>query len=204
MHRKVYFMRHGETEDNVISRLSTKPPGPSLTSLGRKQAEDLRVQIVDKDISLIYSSPLTRAIETAEIMNQNYNVNIIQDHRISELLVGDNEGRNDQAVFDELDTVWKEWSLKNNLGMLAGPNGETAEQVLSRCRSFIEDLIAKDDSESVLVVAHSGVLQLLLGHLCTNLEPIFCYDNWLRNCQLVETEIRDNQLYCTKWGDTLC
>jgi broad specificity phosphatase PhoE len=200
MERKIYFTRHGETEDNVISRLSTKPPGPSLTALGRNQAVELRKEIIDLKISKIYSSPLTRAIETADIINKDLGVEIVKDSRISELLVGDREGRTDPVVFEEMDTVWKEWSLNNNLSVIAGPNGETAEQVLSRCRSFINDLIHNSNKKNILVIAHGGVLQLLLGHLCENLEPIFCYNNWLRNCQLVESKIVSDQLICTKWG----
>lgn len=200
MKRKIYFTRHGETEDNVISRLSTLPPGPSLTQKGRDQAEELKKNIADMKISKIYSSPLIRAVETSEILNSNYNVEIVKDERLSELLVGDREGRNDDKVFEELDVVWREWSLKNNLSLEAGPNGETAEQVLERGGAFLDELIKSGESD-VLIVAHSGILELLLGHKCSNLEPIFCYENWFRNCQIVETEVRDGKIFCTKWGD---
>lgn len=204
MSKKIYFTRHGETEDNVISRLSTRPPGPSLTQLGRNQAEELRAKIVDLNICKIYSSPLIRAVETAEILNKNYNVEICPDSRIAELLVGDREGRCDDKVFEELDVVWKEWSLKNNLSMEAGPNGETAEQILARSGALLKEIIQEETDGDVLVVAHSGVLELLLGHRCTNLEPIFCYENWFRNCQLVVTEVREHELFCLNWGDVDC
>ncbi len=200
MSRKIYFTRHGETEDNVISRLSTLPPGPSLTQHGRDQAEELKKNLADLKISKIYSSPLIRAVETSEIINQKYNVEIVRDKRLSELLVGDKEGRNDDKVFEELDVVWKEWSLNNNLSVEAGHNGETAEHVLLRGGEFLDELI-RSDEDDVLIVAHSGILELLLGHKCCNLEPIFCYENWFRNCQIVETEVCGNNIFCTKWGD---
>ncbi len=201
MGRKIYFTRHGETEDNVIARLSTNPPGPNLTALGRKQAEELRDNMKNIKISKIYVSPLKRAVETATILNKNYNVEIIKDERIAELLVGDKEGRNDSGVFEELEDVWKAWSLENKLDMLAGKGGDSANTVIDRCNSFLKDLFNSDEDEPILVVAHSGVLQLFIGHLCANMEPIFCYENYLRNCQLVETEIHNGKLLCLKWGD---
>ncbi|OUB18762.1 hypothetical protein BK708_20670 [Bacillus thuringiensis serovar yunnanensis] len=79
-------------------------------------------------------------------------------------------------------------------------HSETVEQILSRCQSFINNLIHNSNEENILVVAHGGVLQLLLAYLLGNLKPIFCYNNWLLNYQLVESKLVSNQLICTKWG----
>ncbi len=203
MKKKIYFTRHGETEDNVAMRLSTYPPGPNLTVLGRNQAEILIPKINKLKISKIYTSPLKRAVETAEIINRNLNVEIVKDNRISELLVGDKEGRTDSNVFEEMNEIWQEWSLKNNISLFAGSNGESAEQVLARSKSFINSLSEKTNIDNILVIAHSGILQLLLGHLCENLKPIFCYENWIRNCQLIETELCNKKLKCIKWGEII-
>ncbi|AJR05499.1 histidine phosphatase family protein [Photobacterium gaetbulicola] len=197
---KLYFTRHGETEDNVIHRLSTSAPGPKLTELGRTQAKELSDNLTVYELDQIYSSPLVRAIETATILNEQRGLPVTSDERLSELSVGQLEGRNDPQVFEELDTVWHKWTVEKELSVLAGPEGESAREVISRGEKAVQEIVNKHPGKSILVVAHSGILQLLVPHMCKNIENDYGAKNWLRNCQLVETVYESGELTCTKWA----
>lgn len=202
---EILFTRHGETEDNVIKRLSTLPPGPSLTDLGRSQASTLASQLHQYELKAIYTSPLIRAKETAEILRGNKSLPIYEEDGFRELSVGAREGRTDEGVFEEMDEVWNSWTVAGNLHVEAGPNGETATQVIERGKKAVSKILTQHDSDggSVLIVAHSGILQLLVPQLCNNLKANYGAINWLRNCQLIRVKVTNNSMSCISWGDVI-
>jgi broad specificity phosphatase PhoE len=195
----VLFTRHGETEDNVAMRLSTAPPGPSLTAVGRQQAAALANGLRDRELAAIYTSPLTRAQETAQIVRGDRSLPVIVDTAFRELSVGQREGRTDPGVFQEMDAVWAEWA-KGNLDHEAGVGGETAREVLARGLAAVDRMRREYSDATVLVVAHSGVLQLLVPHLCDNLDNGYGVENWCRNCQLIEVQLKEESARCVNWA----
>lgn len=201
MINRILFTRHGETEDNLINRLSTSPPGPSLTELGRDQAKNLKKDLEDIEVSVIYTSPLVRAIQTAEILRGEKQIDIFEENELRELSVGAYEGRNDPDVFKELDKVWRKWTVEGELDTTMGIGGESAKQILVRSQLVINRILKKNISGTALVVAHSGILQLLVSYLCTNLPNSFGVKNWIRNCQLIDTKVQGQSLECISWGD---
>ena len=88
---KLYVVRHGQTDNNlngIIQGISNTP----LNDYGRKQASELKEKLNDISFDLILSSPLQRAKETAEIINNN-KTKIIIDNRLIERNTGDFEGK---------------------------------------------------------------------------------------------------------------
>ena len=65
---RLYFARHGESEANTTGVFSNRPPGHALTAAGREQAQGLADRLRAEGIAQIYSSPLLRAQQTAEIL----------------------------------------------------------------------------------------------------------------------------------------
>lgn len=198
---RLLFTRHGETIDNDLHRLSTSPPGPGLNEQGREQARMLADLVRDRAIDAIYCSPLTRAKETALMVAEGRDIPVVEDWDLRELSVGELEGRSDRATFDGLERVWKAWTVDKLLDMPAGPNGETGHQTIRRTTAAVARIVESHPDGTVLVVAHSGVLQILLPHLSTNLEPQYGYQNWLRNCQIVELEPDGQAHRCVAWAD---
>ena len=201
MVNRILFTRHGETEDNVIRRLSTSPPGPKLTNLGQEQAMDLANKIKEVQIDVIYSSPLVRAMQTAEIIIGDRGIKIYPDDGLKELSVGVLEGRNDDEAFEELDKIWHSWTVERNLDTLTAEGGETAKQVLERSVKSFKNIIENNESSTVLIVAHSGILQLLIPEVAENIPYNFGVKNWLRNCQLVDLIREEDKFICVSWGD---
>jgi broad specificity phosphatase PhoE len=66
--KKIYFVRHGESEANVKKIVAGSETDAAITEKGRVQAEKAGQELLDKKIELIVSSPLTRTKETATII----------------------------------------------------------------------------------------------------------------------------------------
>ena len=79
----IYFVRHGETDYNLEGIVQGQLDIP-LNKKGIHQANEIKNKLKDLDIDIIFSSPLLRAKQTAEIINENLNVKIKYDERLKE------------------------------------------------------------------------------------------------------------------------
>ena len=80
---EILLTRHGQTEWNLLKKVQGKAD-IELNEKGVKQAEETRDSLKNEEIDLILCSPLKRAIQTAEIINQGRNIKMIIDERVSE------------------------------------------------------------------------------------------------------------------------
>ena len=87
----LYVIRHGKTDWNAQSRMQGQS-NIKLNQFGIEQADEVRKIIEEKNIDLIISSPLERTKQTAEIINKEFNVEILEDKRLVERGFGDFEG----------------------------------------------------------------------------------------------------------------
>ncbi|HEU0293377.1 MAG TPA: histidine phosphatase family protein, partial [Anaerolineales bacterium] len=72
---KLYFVRHGESEANILHVISNRESSFGLTSLGKQQAQTLAEKLKDVHITAIFSSPILRARETADILSKSFHLN---------------------------------------------------------------------------------------------------------------------------------
>ena len=153
----IYVTRHGQTEWNKIRKVMGRCDKP-LNDVGKEQAKETRDQLLDKDIDLIICSPLTRAKQTAEIINENRNIPIIYDERIIERDFGSFEGFN----VKELDNheLWDYYKNDNYEGT------ENIQELFKRIYNFLDDIIPKYHGKNILLVTHGGVSI-----------PVYCYFN---------------------------
>lgn len=139
---EIVLARHGETDWNLDGRLMGQKDVP-LNDNGRKQAEILRNKLADMSFDCCYSSPLSRAKETAEIVCED-KCKIICDDNLKERGGGRLEGK-----------------IVNNWGdYLNDKTTETDAEILKRASDFLKT--AKDSGYSrILVVSHNGLLKNL-------------------------------------------
>ena len=88
---KIYMMRHGETDWNIIKRLQGRSDIP-LNEEGRRLARVTAEALADIPFTRIYTSPLLRAKETAMIIKGNRDIPVIEEERIQEISFGVYEG----------------------------------------------------------------------------------------------------------------
>lgn len=158
---KLYLTRHGETEWNAAKRYQGHSD-ISLNETGLRQAALLARRLSAEPIDVIYSSDLSRAVETAKIIAelQPRALPVKKDLRWRELFFGEWEG----LTYEE---VRAKWSVKSsnwyeNPARLSPPGGETLLQLAARVQSALEDLRTQHKDQTVLVVTHAGAIQALL------------------------------------------
>ncbi|MGV9660778.1 histidine phosphatase family protein [Streptomyces koyangensis] len=192
------FARHGETHHNVLRRLSTAPPGPPLNATGRLQAEQLAKRVTGP-VDALYSSGMTRAVETARIVGTPRGLTVHVDDDLRELSAGELDGGTDDATFDRLGRVWDSWVVDGDLETRVAAGGETGAEVLKRFGEALRRIGAAGHSR-VLVIAHGGVIQLGLPALCTNLAADHGRRTPLPNCETAEVVVEDGRMRCVSWG----
>lgn len=146
---KLYITRHGQTDWNANGRLQGQKDIP-LNSLGAEQAEVLRDELADKHFDYIFSSPLSRAYQTAQIINSKHNLDIVCDERIKELNLGKLEGESKGSKLIDFDVLWTD-------EMLEPLDVELNHDFYARIADFTDELAEKYEDKDILIVCHAGV-----------------------------------------------
>ena len=140
----IYIVRHGQTDYNVIGRYGGRIDTP-LNENGIKQAYELREILKDVKFDLVFSSPLQRAVKTAEIICNN---EILKDERIIERDNGDLEGKLKTEIVEIPD-----FNDPNETRY----NIENIVDFRNRIYDFFNEIKNQYRGKDVLVVTHAGV-----------------------------------------------
>lgn len=156
----VYLLRHGETDFNAQNNRYCGRTDIPVNSKGRSQADAVRRQLEGVTFTGVFSSPLQRAYETAQIVSGR---EVTKDDRLIEVDFGLWEGKTRKQFMEEHPGSWEKWSADPRVNR-AGINGENAMEVVSRVDSFFEELLTNYREGTFLVVAHNGVNRLFMAH----------------------------------------
>lgn len=156
----IYLTRHGETEWNIEKRLQGRGDSP-LTENGIQRAKELRDRIKNIDIDVIYSSPIKRALNTANILRGNKNIDIVTDDSLMEMCFGDYEGKKIDIVQEENPSWDINLIMQGNVEICA-PNGENLKEVRERISKLMNKIIAENIGKSILIVTHGITLKALM------------------------------------------
>lgn len=166
----IYLVRHGETDYNV-NNLLQGASDISLNTNGIKQAHILKEKIKNLKFDFIYSSPLQRALTTANILNLELNLPIYTDNNLKERSFGCLEGINGKDYDIKLF-----WDYNKNYKY---KNVETIQDFFKRVHFFLDDIYIKYPDKNILIVTHNGV------NIATN-----CYFNGLHsNINLLDIKL---------------
>lgn len=162
---KIYFVRHGESENNKKGGVTGQLDSP-LTEEGRMQAQKTILEI-PTDISAIYSSDLMRCKQTAEILNTKLNLPILYDVRLRERSFGSLSGKK----FGEMDATGVMRQKDQNQVYDYRPfGGEYVDDVKKRLFACIDDIRREKKGKKILVVTHGGIIRLLHNVLNNKVE----------------------------------
>ena len=150
-----YLVRHGETDWNArrIVQGSTDIP---LNARGLEQAASAREEMKDLPIDVIYSSPLSRARVTAEIINEYHQVPIIPEARLREREFGIFEGK---AYEDYPSALF--WDYEKNLRF---DGAETVKEVFERIYACLDDIRAAQKGKCVMLAMHGGAARAVYSY----------------------------------------
>lgn len=154
----LWVARHGETGLNrrgLMQGLTDEP----LNQRGIAQALDVRGQLAGRTFTAVYSSPLQRALQTAEILSGLPAAQIIRDDRLREVDFGRYEGKH----FSQLGSRFSLYWLFPDL-FPAPDTVETPEAMIRRSTAFLSEVQAARQGD-VLIVCHGGIMRALCGCL---------------------------------------
>ena len=157
---KLYFVRHGETDMNARNMFYGWYDA-DINAKGVSQAEELREAFKDIHIDKIYSSDLTRASHTAEIIADGKPFEKVPDLR--EMAYGIWENRTWESMTESDKELLKKW--RYDWLNLEIPGGESFMGFYNRVTSGLDKIIKENKGKHVLVVSHNGALSAMHCHL---------------------------------------
>ncbi len=153
-----------------------------LNENGMLQAHELGKKVRGLDIDAIVSSPLLRAHETAEIIN-NYIHKVIElDPRLEERNIGVYEGLTLKEVHEKYQKGYDSDMAYNK----TPPGGESSEEVRKRVSAAIGDVIKKYPDKKVLIVAHSFIIRMINKYFHPNISADDFFEFTLKNVEIRE------------------
>ncbi len=176
----ILLARHGETAENKDRRFQGQKDVP-LNDTGRAQARALAEQVAGEPLAALYTSPLVRARETAEIVGARIGLEPRPDDRLKEVDVGDWQDR----LKDDVEREDPEgWAAFRRAGEdFRFPGGESLREQQERVIAALVDVTQRGELPALLV-CHRGVIRCALAH--THRKGLATYHDWrVPNAELV-------------------
>ena len=168
-----YLVRHGEAENNVryiLNSAGAKKEYP-LTEHGRAQVAEVAKKLATVLADALYSSPILRAKETAEIIAQATGLPIQFEDRLWEVGMGKFNERSQKELLEK----YPEPQMR--LSPDVADEMESILQVRSRLDDFLDELKEKHSGQKVILVSHGDPLEQLHGIL-TRVGPGQAAEGW--------------------------
>jgi len=156
------LIRHGENDFVKTGKLPGRLPGVHLNENGQKQAQALGEALKEVPIKAIYSSPLERAIETAEPIAKARNLPIIQNPDLRDSDVGKWQGKSLKVL--RLTNAWK--IVQNAPSRFRFPEGESFAEAQLRYANVLERIVKKHHKpkDIIAVIFHADPIKLAISH----------------------------------------
>ena len=177
----IIFLRHGQAKNNTERILAGRTPGVPLTEEGVDQSEKAAKFLEEMNISAIYSSPIKRAKNTAEIVGKHNSIDVRIDDRLIELDMGKFTGKPYDEIFSSHGNVF----MKFYRGELEiAHNGvETFEEVKKRILDMVDHVIDNHPDENVVLVTHMDPIKAMLSTV-VSFSPENLYELIIPNASL--------------------
>jgi probable phosphoglycerate mutase len=177
----IIFLRHGQAKNNTERVLAGRTPGIPLTEKGIDQAEQAAKFLEDMNISAIYSSPIQRAKNTAEIVGKHNSIDVKIDDRLIELDMGKFTGIPYDEIFSSHGNVFMKF-YKGELE-IAHNGVETFADVKKRVLGIVDHVIENHPDENVVLVTHMDPIKAMLSTV-VSLSPENLFELIIANASL--------------------
>ncbi len=154
----IVLVRHGETDWNRQNRFQGHAD-PSLNDLGRAQARALAAELESERFNAVYSSPLKRAFETAQIVAAGLELDVRTSDGLKEVDVGSWSGLTRAEIEIRFPDGYRRW-LEYGHGW---DDGETYAELGERVVATLVEIAARHNDEVVLAVTHGGPIRSALA-----------------------------------------
>jgi len=156
-------VRHGETDSNRQG-LALGRSDVSLNETGRLQAERLAVALSSEPIVAVYSSPLSRTIDTAQPIASAHGLAVQIEPLLVEMDIGELDGLTFSEVRERYPGILEAWVTDEGPGH-AMPGGERLVDVQERAAAAVRSLAERHPDDAICVVTHNFVILSLLADI---------------------------------------
>jgi broad specificity phosphatase PhoE len=187
----VYFVRHADKGKGNYRSSSLPHLDQPISKYGKRQAKALCNYSHNRQIDEIFVSEYIRTEQTIRDIAKRRKIRPITDKRLNEIDLGDLVGLTDEQFQNRFPDIWKAYQERNI--DFRWPGGETGAEAQDRIVSFLADLTNHPGNK--LVVAHDGIIRLLLCHLL-NIPVYRRFDFQIGTASIMEIEWdKDHQIW---------
>lgn len=158
---RLILIRHGETEWNVEGRYQGQAD-PPLNVRGMAQSYELAEQLTKTNLEIMYTSPLKRAAQTAQVVVEKLQIPLFIEPRFMEIHQGDWQTRLRAEINQLYPDLFHRW--ESEPWEVNPPNGESLPQVQKRVIAALKELIHKHPNQRVGIVTHRIPIALIKVH----------------------------------------
>ena len=162
MTTRLFLVRHGATQLTAENRFSGAV-GVDLSDEGRAQVRCLAARLAHEQVAAVYCSPLSRTVETAQILCEPHRLSPIRKDGLREISHGRWEGLTRKEVEERFVGEYEAWEA--DPFTFAPVDGESGVAVLARALPVIREIVVNHPGKNVIVVSHKATLRLLLSSL---------------------------------------
>jgi len=156
---RLLLIRHA-MNDWVGKRVAGWTPGISLNEEGQEQAARLAEWLEPVPLEAIYSSPLERALETAEPIASSHGLDIEIRDSIGESRYGELDGKRIEEIFKS--ELWEQWLRHPSRTRF--PGAETTYEVQVRVVAALEQILQDHPEGNIAVVSHADPVRVAVAH----------------------------------------
>ncbi|MFL7793584.1 MAG: histidine phosphatase family protein [Anaerolineae bacterium] len=197
---RLYFVRHGESTANLLGEFSNGDSKHPLTEAGVGQAHSVMRSLSGLQVERIYSSPVMRAVQTAQILSTSFSAPLQITEALREWSVGIYEGTTDPAGWQLHRQVQDLWFDHQQFDRRM-PGGESFSDIQNRFVPFIEALVSDGENagRDIILVSHGGLYIAVLPTILKNVDFAFARRHGFSYTAYAVAETRPDGLHCLSW-----
>lgn len=158
---RLLLVRHGQTDWNLEGRWQGSSEVP-LNATGREEVERIAADLVLRRIDAVYSSPLSRSLDTARAIAQRQGLEVWPDARLREIGLGRWEGMLSGQIAGEYPALHRQWCVDPR--PVRPPGGETIREVHDRVVAAVEEIAYRHSGGVLCLVTHKTAIVVIRCH----------------------------------------
>ncbi len=166
----IIIVRHGECKGNREGLFRGRSDFP-LNEVGLYQARELAKEVTSLQPTKIFTSPLTRAMQTAEAIRRECNIEVEEREALNNIELGPWEGKSKEYIAQKYPDQWQVWL--NEPEKLMVPGIESLDRVQQRAKRDLDNIVKQFSGETIIIVSHRAVLKPLVAACLGISKPYF-------------------------------
>jgi probable phosphoglycerate mutase len=180
----MFLVRHAESTWNPMKKIQGQRD-PQLSNYGKKEAKLLARRFKGLSFDAVYTSPLRRAYQTAEIV-VGKKTPIMREEGLNEISLGEWEGKTLRRIRKEYGEIFDRWAVRPT--RIRVPGGEDFRGFVRRVKKTLRSIEAEHEEGNVLIVCHGGVISTY-ATVVLNLPPDDVWCLTVKNASLTIVEV---------------